>query len=90
MQNYLMINHMESIEAVKQPLLGLTSQELCEYLRGLGEKTYHGKQIYRALHAKRQFTFEEMTELSKLLRQKLMGTAQISLPKTHSTQLSID
>jgi adenine C2-methylase RlmN of 23S rRNA A2503 and tRNA A37 len=78
-QNYLMINNMGSIEVGKQPLLGLTSQEVCEYLKGLGEKPYHGKQIYRALHARRQFTFEEMTELSKLLRQRLMGTAQISL-----------
>jgi 23S rRNA (adenine2503-C2)-methyltransferase len=85
-----MSNNLGSIGVGKQQVLGLTSVELCEYLRELGEKPYHGKQIYRALHAKRQFTFEEMTELSKSLRKKLMGTAQIFLPKTHSTQLSND
>ncbi len=34
--------------------------------------------------------FEDMTELSKALRRKLSQTALISLPRVHSTQLSID
>src|SRR5438034_8088619 len=70
--------------------LGLTSQEISNYLLLWGENRYRGSQIYRAVYCRRQFKFEEMTELSKAVQQKLSQTALISLPKVHSTQLSGD
>ncbi|PYV44984.1 MAG: 23S rRNA (adenine(2503)-C(2))-methyltransferase RlmN, partial [Acidobacteria bacterium] len=70
--------------------LGLTSAEISDHLVLLGENSYHGGQIYRAVYRRRQFRFEEMTELSKALQRKLSQTASISLPRVHSTQLSCD
>src|SRR5438093_9261411 len=78
------------IDRVQAEFLGLTSTEISNHLVLLGENSYHGDQIYRALYGRKEFTFEVMTELSKALRRKLSQTALISLPRVHSTQLSID
>src|SRR5438445_190581 len=83
-------NGLTSMDRVQTEFLGLTSTEISNHLVLLGENNYHGGQIYRALYGRRQFTFEVMTELSKALRRKLSQTALISLPRVHSTQLSID
>ena len=40
-------------------------------MEALGEKKFRAKQIYEWLHARCVFSFEEMTNLSKALRQKL-------------------
>jgi 23S rRNA (adenine2503-C2)-methyltransferase len=74
----------------KQPLVGLTAMELCQFIESLKESPYRGKQIYQAIYARRQFTLEEMTELSIGLRQRLGGLAQISLPQLDTTQVSRD
>jgi 23S rRNA (adenine2503-C2)-methyltransferase len=74
----------------KQPLVGLTAMELCQFIESLKEFPYRGKQIYQAIYARRQFNFEEMTELSTGLRQRLGDLAQISLPRLDTTQVSRD
>jgi 23S rRNA (adenine2503-C2)-methyltransferase len=71
-------------------LVGLTATELSQLMESLGEPSYRGKQIYRAIYARRQFSFEEMTELSTRLRGRLEDVAQISLPQLDTTQISRD
>lgn len=49
----------------------LSYQELMTEIEKLGEKAFRGKQIYEWLHQKAVMDFDEMTNLSKALRQKL-------------------
>jgi 23S rRNA (adenine2503-C2)-methyltransferase len=49
----------------------LTLKELEEELKKLGEKSFRAKQIYQWLHQKLVTDFDEMTNLSKDLREKL-------------------
>jgi 23S rRNA (adenine2503-C2)-methyltransferase len=60
---------MERAEALH--LIGLTSEELSQYLKELGEPSYRGKQLFKALHERRLLSFEEITDLPKALRDKL-------------------
>ena len=46
----------------------------------LSEKKFRAKQVFSWLHQKRVFDFEEMTDLSKDLRQKLSDNFEIPVP----------
>ncbi len=83
-------NKLSQMEAQPKELLGLTCPEVCSYLESLGEKPFHGKQIYRALYAGRKRDFSQITELSSKLREKLSAGARIGLPEVSSSQLSVD
>ena len=52
--------------------------ELEDLLKELGEPKFRAKQIFDWLHAKQVESFEEMTNLSKGLREKLSETASIN------------
>lgn len=52
--------------------------ELEDLLKELGEPKFRAKQIFDWLHAKQVDSFEEMTNLSKGLREKLAETASIN------------
>ena len=52
--------------------------ELEDLLKELGESKFRAKQIFDWLHAKQVDSFEEMTNLSKGLREKLSETASIN------------
>lgn len=49
----------------------LTLKELEEYFISIGEKTFRGTQVYESLYKKRLTSFDEMTNISKELRNKL-------------------
>ncbi len=49
----------------------LTEEELKIWLEEQGEKPFHASQIFSWLHGRRVSSFEEMTDLSKVLRKKL-------------------
>lgn len=53
-------------------------KELEDLLKELGEPKFRAKQIFDWLHAKQVDSFEEMTNLSKGLREKLAETASIN------------
>lgn len=55
----------------KKDIKSLTIEELSEALSALGEKPFRAKQVYQWLHEKLAGDFEEMTNLSKPLREKL-------------------
>lgn len=55
----------------KQNIRSLTYEELIEAMKELGEKAFRSKQIYQWIHEKLVDSFEEMSNLSKELREKL-------------------
>ncbi len=72
------------MEVQQRELLGLTSSDLCQFLESLGEKAYHGKQLYRSIYKVRQFRIENMTDLSRALRERLLQCSRLTLPQIHT------
>ena len=56
---------------MKKDIRAYTYEQLKEEMESLGEKTFRAKQVYEWLHVKLADHFEEMTNLSKGLRDKL-------------------
>lgn len=57
----------------------MTLPELTEYIKALGESAFRGKQIFEWI-AKGAESLDQCTNLSKPLREKLAGQAEIYLP----------
>ncbi len=75
---------------VKQDIRKLTQDQLIEILVGMGEKKFRAKQVYEWLWQKGVTSFEDMTNLSKSLRQILEENFDI-LPITEDlSQISED
>lgn len=58
----------------KTDIKSLDYGELQEFLKAMGEKAFRAKQLYQWMHEKQAESFEEMTNLSKSLREKLKET----------------
>lgn len=58
----------------KTDIKSLDYGELQEFLKAMGEKAFRAKQLYQWMHEKQTESFEEMTNLSKSLREKLKET----------------
>ena len=54
-----------------------TLNELEEYIISLGEKKFHAKQIFKWIHKLGVTSFDEMTDISKSLRDKLKNNTYI-------------
>jgi 23S rRNA (adenine2503-C2)-methyltransferase len=67
--------------AAKTELLGMTSDELRQYMEQLGEKPFRARQLFDAMNRRRIQSFDEMTDLPKTLRRILNDHAVI----THTT-----
>jgi 23S rRNA (adenine2503-C2)-methyltransferase len=63
---------------VMRNLQGLTEAELVEFARGIGESPYRGRQIFRWLYARGAGSFEEMTDLARSFRERLVQEAVIA------------
>ena len=59
----------------KIDIRSLNYKELQEEMTRIGEKAFRGKQIYEWLHVKLADSFQEMTNLSRSLREKLEGVS---------------
>lgn len=68
-------------------LKSLDLQELTELLRLLGEPAFRGKQVFTWLH-RGVTSFDEMTDISKPLRQKLAACSYITAPTVARKQVS--
>ena len=55
----------------------LTLEELEKYIEELGEKKFHAKQIFKWLHKIGVTDFDQMTDISKSLREKLKANTYI-------------
>lgn len=68
-------------------LKSMTLEEMTAALRELGEPAFRGKQVFTWLH-KGAKSFDEMTNLSKALREKLKENFFITVPKVARKQVS--
>ena len=68
-------------------LKSMTLEEISGLLRSMGEPAFRGKQIFSWLH-RGVTSFDEMTNLSKSLREKLGGQCKITVPFAARKQVS--
>jgi len=69
-------------------LRSMTIEEIEAYMKTLGEPKFRAKQIFSWLHEKQVMDYEEMTNLSKPLREKLSQNAPLPLMKIERMQES--
>lgn len=58
-------------------LVGLTLEQMKQFFREIGEQPFRATQLYRAIYKHRFTSFEQMTEFSKALRDKLAACAVV-------------
>jgi len=68
---------MISLTGNKPLLYSMTLDEMKEWLTSIGEKAFRAQQIFDWLYVKRVASFDEMSNLSKELREKLADTFRI-------------
>jgi 23S rRNA (adenine2503-C2)-methyltransferase len=71
-------------------IASLSLAALTTFLVELGEKPFRGKQVYRWLHQRGATRFDEMTDLSKALREQLTAKAVIRTVEKDLEQRSVD
>ncbi len=76
--------------AVKANLLGLTRPQMEAFFLQLGEKKFRAQQVMKWIHHAGVTRFEDMTNLSRALRERLPEVAEIRPPEVVSQQDSGD
>jgi len=76
--------------AVKIDIRLLSKSEILEWFLGMSEKKFRAKQVYEWLWEKSATSFQEMTNLSKALREKLETHFVINVIKENKVQRSND
>ncbi len=76
--------------AIKTNLIGLDQAGLEGYFAELGEKPYRARQLLQWIHQRGVTDFEQMTDLSRNLREKLASVAEIVPPRVIREQCSAD
>jgi 23S rRNA (adenine2503-C2)-methyltransferase len=71
-------------------LLGLTGDELREFMVALGEKPYRARQLYDAIYRRRLPSFDVMTELPKTLRRILDAHSVVTRTRIENVFQSSD
>ncbi|NJO12619.1 MAG: 23S rRNA (adenine(2503)-C(2))-methyltransferase RlmN [Gammaproteobacteria bacterium] len=71
-------------------LLGLPRPQLEEFFASMGEKPFRARQVMKWIYKQGVGDFEQMTDLSKPLRERLNEVAQIAVPRIALTQVSAD
>ncbi|MGC9142234.1 MAG: 23S rRNA (adenine(2503)-C(2))-methyltransferase RlmN [Caldimicrobium sp.] len=66
---------------MKPNLRNFDLEEIRNFLKDLGEPPYRGDQIYHWITCKAAISFDEMSNLPKILREKLDKTFSLSLPE---------
>ena len=74
----------------KRELLGLTQDELREFMGELGEKPYRARQLFQAIHRRRIASFDRITDLPKTLRRILDQHAVVTFTEIENVFLSSD
>jgi 23S rRNA (adenine2503-C2)-methyltransferase len=77
-------------QSVKTNLLGLSVSKLGDFFEQLGEKRFRATQMVKWIHQMGECDFDQMTNLSKSLREKLHESAEIRMPEVVSCQDSTD
>lgn len=71
-------------------LYDLTLPEITSLINGWGEPAYRAKQVWEWLYKHKAATFEEMTTLSKPLREKLATETRLGVMEQAAEQFSTD
>lgn len=74
----------------RQNLLGLSRAQLEDFFAGLGEKPYRARQLMKWIYRQGEADFDQMSNISKALRQRLKEIAEIKPPEIVTEQLSDD
>ena len=76
--------------ADKTNLLGIPQGDLESRFADMGEKPFHARQVMRWIYRQGVTDFDQMTDLSKSLRQRLPEVAKVELPVVLTQQDSKD
>ena len=71
-------------------LLGMDRSALRQYCETIGEKPFRAQQLLQWIHQRGVSQFDAMTDLSKELRSKLAGIAEIRVPEVVEEQHASD
>ena len=72
---------------MREDIKSMTLEEMTAAMKALGESAFRGKQVFSWLH-KGVTSFEEMSNLSKALREKLDNAYYITVPTVERKQVS--
>ncbi len=71
-------------------LLDLDRTGMVEFFTGLGEKRFRAEQVMKWIYHRHVDDFEQMTDLGKVLRAKLVERAEVRAPKVIFDKPSVD
>jgi len=71
-------------------LLGMPRQKMIDFFAGLGEKPFRAKQVMQWIHQYGVMDFDEMSNISKALREKLKEIAVVKAPEITYQNTSTD
>ncbi|MGI2027347.1 23S rRNA (adenine(2503)-C(2))-methyltransferase RlmN [Endozoicomonas acroporae] len=77
-------------QAAKVNLLGLSRKKMEAFFLTIGEKKFRAEQVLKWIHHHRVDNFDEMTNISKSLRERLKANAEIRGPEVVSSHFSED
>lgn len=78
------------MQSSKINLLGLSRQKMEAFLAGFGEKPFRATQIIKWIHQQGVTDIEDMSNISKTLRQTLCEKAEINLPEVKARYAAHD
>jgi 23S rRNA (adenine2503-C2)-methyltransferase len=71
-------------------LLNLNQPQLADYFNSIGEKPFRAKQLMRWMHHFGVLDLDQMTDIAKVLREKLRQETEFKLPDVQLEQVSDD
>ncbi|USE39014.1 23S rRNA (adenine(2503)-C(2))-methyltransferase RlmN [Endozoicomonas sp. SCSIO W0465] len=77
-------------QEAKVNLLGLSRKKMEAFFLTIGEKKFRAEQVLKWIHHHRVDNFDDMTNISKSLRERLKATAEILGPEVVSSLFSED
>ncbi len=77
-------------ESERINLVGLSLPKMQAFFVGLGEKPFRATQVMRWIHQRGVTDFQQMTDVSKTLRDRLAAIAEIRLPAVIDEYHSVD
>ncbi|MEG0931563.1 23S rRNA (adenine(2503)-C(2))-methyltransferase RlmN [Algoriella sp.] len=78
------------MSTIKKDIRKLSQAEIEEYFKEIGEKSFRAKQVYEWLWKKNAHQFDDMTNISKALREQIGETFQIQPVEVDLLQKSND
>lgn len=79
-----------TVQKQKVDLLGMDRQAMENFFKSIGEKPFRAGQVMKWIHQFGVSDFDEMTNISKALRENLKKVATVRTPKIVAEQLSED